>query len=107
MSDGLLTMMRNRMRTTLTIDDDIARALKRLARESEISFKEVVNAVLRKGLSSGEKPSAASEPFRVNAAARGFRPGIDPLKLNQLADELEVEDFLSRGHAAPGARSRE
>ena len=27
-------------------------------------------------------------------SAAGFRPGIDPMKLNQLNDQLEVEDFL-------------
>jgi len=96
------TKMLRVMRTTLTLDDDVARALKSLAHQRGSSFKTVVNETLRKGLSTGDKPGAPREPFRVHAAARGFRPGIDPLKLNQLADELEVEDFLSRRHAGPG-----
>jgi len=93
-------MMFTTMRTTLTIDDDIARALKELARERGSSFKSVVNDVLRQGLTTGEKPPTARGPFSVQSAPRGFRPGIDPLKLNQLADELETEDFLSRDHGS-------
>jgi hypothetical protein len=93
-------MMPSTMRTTLTIDDDIARALKELSRERGSSFKAVVNDVLRQGLTTGEKPPTAREPFSVQSAPRGFRPGIDPLKLNQLADELETEDFLSRNHGS-------
>ena len=86
------------MRTTLTIDDDIARALKELSRNDGRSFKLVVNDVLRRGLSTGEKPPPAREPFQVKSAPRGFRAGIDPIKLNQLADELESERFMAQHH---------
>ena len=88
------------MRTTLTIDDDIAKVLKERSRQSGDSFKVVTNEVLRQGLTSGAKPVPASERFRVRAAARGFRPGIDPLKLNQLADELETERFVTSDHTS-------
>ena len=84
------------MRTTLTIDDDIGRALKDLSRHAGKSFKTVVNEVLRQGLSSGAKPEPHRKPFKVESARRGFAPGIDPFKLNQLVDELEVEQFLAR-----------
>lgn len=86
------------MRTTLTIDDDLAIALKDLARSSGKSFKAVVNEVMRTGLTTGEKPPAAREPFKVIAARRGFLPGIDPLKLNQLVDELDVDAFMGQQH---------
>ena len=89
------------MRTTLTIDDDLAMALKDLARSSGKSFKAVVNEVVRNGLTAGEKPLTGREPFRVAAARRGFLPGIDPLKLNQLVDELEVDSFVSRRLDSP------
>ena len=86
------------MRTTLTLDDDIAASLKTLARDTGRSFKAVVNDVIRHGLLTGEKPFAQREPFRVASAARGFLPGIDPLKLNQLVDELEVDRFAEQRH---------
>ena len=85
--------MMSEMRTTLTLEDDLAKQLKRLARTSGQSFKEVVNATIRKGLSLGDDPSADVEPFQVNAKPCGFRPGIDPTKLNQLYDDLEAEDL--------------
>ena len=38
------------MRTTLTLDDDLAMALQEIARATGRPFKSVVNACLRKGL---------------------------------------------------------
>ena len=86
------------MRTTLTIDDDVAIALKALVRNSGKTFKTVVNEVMRNGLMTGEKPAPDREAFQVASAPRGFLPGIDPLKLNQLVDELEADGFLERPH---------
>lgn len=87
------------MRTTLTIDDDLATALKDRARDGRQSFKAVVNEVIRVGLTADEKPITGRVPFKVVSSRRGFLPGIDPLKLNQLVDELEVDDFLQETHS--------
>ena len=38
------------MRTTLSLDDDVAAALERLRRDRDASFKELVNEALRQGL---------------------------------------------------------
>lgn len=81
------------MRTTLTLENDLAERLKQLARSSGKSFKEVVNASIRKGLSLGDAPADDLEPFRVVPKACGFRTGVDPTKLNQLYDDLEIEDL--------------
>jgi cell division protein FtsB len=80
------------MRTTLTLDDDIADSLREQARLLDKPFKQVVNETLRRGLSPAVKEHQA--PYRIVPIHSGFLPGIDPLKLNQLNDELEVEDFL-------------
>ena len=82
------------MRTTLTLDDDVARQLRRRAHGAPGGFKGVVNDTLRRGLTAGAKPGPASEPFVVEAKSCGFLPGIDHLKLNQLADTLETEEFV-------------
>jgi hypothetical protein len=84
------------MRTTLTVDDDIAVELRRLAASTHQGFKTVVNELLRRGLAAGSKPLSGAEPFEVKAKSCGFLPGVDPLKLNQLTDELESEDFAAR-----------
>ena len=85
--------MMSSMRTTLTLDDDLARELRDLARRKGESFKEVVNSTLRKGL-DGEKAVAGLPRFKVIPKACGFRSGVDVLRLNQLNDELEMEDFV-------------
>ena len=88
------------MRTTLTLDDDLALKLKELVRSTDRKFKEVVNDAIRKGLSLGEPPPADQERFVVRARACGFRAGVDPTKLNQLYDDLEMEDL--RGESGYG-----
>ncbi len=85
------------MRTTLTLEDDLARRLKELARQKDRKFKEVVNDAIRKGLSLGELPPNEQERFTVRAQARGFRAGVDPTKLNQVYDDLEMEDLRDKG----------
>lgn len=91
------------MRTTLTLDEDLDLALRDLARQSGRTFKSVVNETLRRGLSVGEKPSAKRKPFRVEARRLGWAPGVDPLKLNQLVDELEVDRFLEKARRDAGS----
>ena len=80
------------MRTTLTLDDDLADALKERARLLDKPFKQVVNDALRRGLSP--TPPEDRPVFEVKPICGGLLPGIDPLRLNQLYDQLETEDFL-------------
>jgi hypothetical protein len=80
------------VRTTVTLDPDVAARLNRLAHRRQSSFKATLNEVLRRGLAAQER-AASSAPFVVEPHAGGFRPGIDPGKLNQLIDQLEAEDF--------------
>jgi len=84
------------MRTTLTLDDDLAAELNRTARHSGKSFKDVVNAAIRRGLSAGERPENWERPpFEVTPEACGCMSGVDPLRLNQLLDQLDLEDFAA------------
>ena len=80
------------MRTTLTLDDDLAALLRQRAAACGVSFKEMVNRTLRAGL-SGEMTPRGGEVPRTIPHSFGFRPGIDLDKLNQLADELEVVPY--------------
>jgi hypothetical protein len=79
------------MRTTLTLDDDIAGLLQERARRLGLPFKDVVNSVLRAGL--GEQGTRPQAPPKTIPHSYGFRPGLDLDRLNQLADELEAESF--------------
>lgn len=88
------------MRTTLTLDDDLAERLTKLARRRNLSFKETVNTVLRRGLATQGLRAPAPAPFQVRTFRSAFRPGVDPQRLNQLLDELDVE-HLAKG-STPG-----
>ncbi|HEX5137847.1 MAG TPA: hypothetical protein VFY93_12795 [Planctomycetota bacterium] len=81
------------MRTTLTLDDDLAARLRDLAHKKGISFKEALNSVLRRGLSAPAGSGRRAKPFRVRTFKSPFQPGVDPLRLSQLADEIEVRRF--------------
>lgn len=83
------------MRTTLTIDDDIAARIEEKRRRDGLSLKQIVNLLLREGLrSSRQNPGA--RPYRTKTHRLGLRPGFDAARLNQLVDELEVDERLSR-----------
>ena len=88
------------MRTTLTLEDDLAAVLKERASESGRSFKEVVNQTIRQGL--GQRDVGRGDPPRTKPHHFGFRPGIDLDKLNHLVDELEAEAFVARHERETG-----
>lgn len=81
------------MRTTLTLDPDVADRLRALARDRGLPFKQVVNAVLRRGLHDG--PGESSR-FRVDARPLGLRPGVDLDRALHLAARLEDEETLRK-----------
>jgi hypothetical protein len=87
------------MRTTLTIDDDLAEILHKKAGEQGHSFKSVVNDLLRAGIAAGGETPPPHTPVKVIAKPLGLKPGYDSGKFNQLADELEVEAFLEKQSA--------
>ena len=74
------------MRTTVTLDDDVVATLREIARERNISFKEALNASVRRGTAIGDR---VSSPYRMPARALGVRPGVNLDKALQLAGELE------------------
>ncbi len=79
------------MRTTLTLDDDIAIALKETACRTSRSFKVAVNETLRAGLAT-LKATPKPKRYRIKPASLGgVLPGIDLDKALQLADSLEDE----------------
>lgn len=89
------------MRTTLTLDDDVASKLRQFAHRRRISFKEAVNTVLRRGLVVQGRGAEAPRRFEVEAFRSPFRAGVDPMRLNQLADELEAERFATADPSIP------
>jgi hypothetical protein len=64
------------MRTTLTIEDDIAVQLERLRRSRDVSLKNLVNEALRRGLREMSARPKKREPFRTQPI-KGVRPLLD------------------------------
>ena len=75
------------MRTTLSLDDDIANLLNQEIRRSGLSFKEAVNYYLRLGLIANKKP--ARKKFVVKPLAMGLPPGLSYDKVEELIEALE------------------
>lgn len=77
------------MRTTLTLDDDVAAKLKAEARRVGRPFREVVNEALRRGLVARRGPSAR-EPFKIKPRDLGsVRPGLSLDNVGDLIEQVE------------------
>jgi class 3 adenylate cyclase len=81
------------MRTTVTLDEDVAARLKQAARERGVPFKVALNDAVREGLRDRTKPA---QRFRVQARPMGVRPGVNLDKALRLAGELEDEEILRK-----------
>jgi hypothetical protein len=79
------------VRTTLTLDRDVADRVKLEMRRGGKAMKAVVNEALRIGLGLVGKPVRPPR-FHVRPHAFGLKPGIDRDRINQLVDELESEE---------------
>ena len=78
------------MRTTLTLESDVARELKEETRRSGRTFKRVVNEALRAGLATQRLKPARRYRLRP-ASLGGVLPGIDLDRALRLAEVLEDE----------------
>jgi hypothetical protein len=76
------------VRTTITLDDDVAAKLRAEARQSGAPFKQIVNECLRLGLSARGK-AASLPPFKVKARPLGLRPGFNYDCVWKLIQEIE------------------
>lgn len=76
------------MRTTITLDDDVAARLKAEARRSGRSFKDVVNDAIRTGLTARRTPPR--QRFEVKTRdLGGVRPGLSLDNIEELLDQVE------------------
>ena len=81
------------MRTTVTLDADLAAKLKATARQRGISFKQALNQAVRAGLRARRKPP---QPLTRYTQAMDLRPGVNLDKALQLASALEDEEIVRK-----------
>ena len=77
------------MRTTLTLEPDVVRRLRKKMEDKKLTLKQAVNETLRAGLET--TVNEKRHKFVVEPHACGFKAGVDLDKLNQLVDEMEAE----------------
>jgi hypothetical protein len=83
------------MRTTLTLDRDVAESLKKEMRRTGRSLKATINEALRRSFrTAGKLPPAPR--FEVRPHAFGVKPGVDLERINQLVDELDADERARR-----------
>lgn len=69
------------VRTTITLDDDVAAAIERLRRERSVGLSEAVNELIRAGLRVRRRKS----PFRQRSRPIGLRVDV-----TNVAEALEL-----------------
>ena len=81
------------MRTTLTLDDDVAVLLRQVQERRKASFKEIVNEALREGLTGLSKAPEPRPRFRTRSLNLGrcYLPGLD--KISDVLAIAEGEDY--------------
>jgi Ribbon-helix-helix protein, copG family len=82
------------MRTTLTIDDDVAAMLKHLRRSRDASLKELINEALRRGLRDIDAPAKERKRYRTPSVDLGT-PRI--AKIDNISEVLAVIESTPSG----------
>ena len=80
------------MRTTVTLDAEVERLIRREMAAGRKSFKEVLNEAVRRGL-QGQMEEPAT-PFEVRARPMRLRAGIAPARIRDFDDELEIREYV-------------
>lgn len=81
------------MRTTVTLDPDVAEQIKALARRRNLSFKAALNSTVRAGLAAER---GGGRPYELPARPMGLRAGIDLTHALRLADAIEDEEIVRK-----------
>lgn len=79
------------MRTTVTLDADAEALLRQEMTRRRLSFKAALNEAIRRAF---HPAGGAGRRYQVKPFRSKYRPGVDRLRLSQLADELESDVFL-------------
>lgn len=82
------------MRTTVRIDDDLLRELKKRAQSQGLSLGKLLNQVVRRGLRAPKRPPRA-QPYREKVFAMG-QPRMNLDKALALSAAIEDEEIARK-----------
>ncbi len=93
------------MRTTVTLEPDVARLLNDQARRTRRSFKDTLNTAVR--MSLGQRPDTrAARAFTIEARPMQLKVGVDAGRFNALLDDLDADAFLAKARPSVRKKSR-
>lgn len=78
------------MKTTIILDKDVEQRLKEAMHRQGKNFRETLNDALRRGL------ELSQQSFEVKSRPLRLRQGLDPARLSEIDDDLEIEEFLRK-----------
>jgi hypothetical protein len=78
------------MRTTITLDEDVAAQLRHVMRERDLSWKDVINTTLRAGLGTQK----GSRAYRLPTYRMRAKPGLDLDHALRLAAALDDDETV-------------
>jgi hypothetical protein len=81
------------MRTTVTLDADVAAKLRAVARQQGVSFKQALNQAVRAGLGPARR---STRRFTQLTQPMSLRPGVNLDKALLLATALEDEELVRK-----------
>ncbi len=81
------------MRTTITLEDDVAASLKRLEKRRGVKFKALVNQVLRDGLKRMIAPPKKRSTFRTRSVDLGSCRAASIDNIGEVLAIAEGESF--------------
>ena len=80
------------MRTTVDINPDLLKRIRKLADEEGLSFKDALNRAITRGLT--DPPPSAAEPYRLPNLRIGIPADWDAKRIKQFLHDEEVERYL-------------
>jgi len=81
------------VRTTVTLDPDVAAALRQVMRQRGVSFKQALNEAVRAGLA---ERSPRPRRYRLPSRRLGLRPGVDLDRALSLAGDMEDAELVRK-----------
>jgi hypothetical protein len=80
------------VRTTIRLPEDLARAVKRLATETDRTMTQLIEEALREAVARRDRPPKARKTRLPTFAGGGLRPGVDLDDSAALLDLMEGAD---------------
>ena len=77
------------------LDVDVEQRLREAMCRQGKGFKETLNDALRRGLRPAHE-DLAGQRFEVESRPLRLRAGLDPARLRELDDDLEIQEFLRK-----------